>query len=92
MSRAEIFAIVQANVLAIIEGARGKDIRETDSMRDFGADSLEIVEVVSRSMKQLQIKLPRRELSNAQNLGQLVSAFETAANQMSITAKVYGAA
>lgn len=85
MSRVEIFAIVQANVRAIVEGARTKEIRETDSMRDYGADSLEMVEVVSRSMKQLQIRVPRRELSSAQNLGDLVSAFERAASQTPVT-------
>ena len=80
MERAEIFAVIQANMRAIIEGARGMEIRETHSMRDFGADSLEIVEVVSRSMKQLRIKVPRSELLPVQDLGDLVSVFEGTAN------------
>jgi acyl carrier protein len=83
MDRKEIFGVVKANMQAIIEGARGKDIRETDSMRDFGADSLEIVEVVSRSMKQLRIKVPRAQLLDVKNLSDLVDAFERAANKTS---------
>jgi acyl carrier protein len=45
-------------------------------MKDYGADSLEMVEVVSRSMKELRIKVPRTELSKASNLKELVDIFE----------------
>ena len=78
MSRQEIFEVVKSNVQTVIEGARGKEILETKSMRDYGADSLEIVEVVSRSMKQLKIKVPRTQLTEAHNLGELVDLFEKA--------------
>jgi acyl carrier protein len=79
MTRDEMFAVVKANIQEIIEGAKGIEIKETDSMRDFGADSLEIVEVVSRSMKQLKIKVPRTELSGARNLKDLLDLFEKSA-------------
>ena len=75
-TRDEIFAVVKSNIQEIVEGAKGIDIKETDSMRDFGADSLEIVEVVSRSMKDLKIKVPRTELSGAKNLKDLLDLFE----------------
>jgi acyl carrier protein len=78
MDRQEIFAVIKGNVEQIIEGARGQSIQEVHSMRDFGADSLEVVEVVGRSMKQLKIKVPRTELSAARNLGDLVDLFEKA--------------
>ena len=48
-------------------------------MRDYGADSLEIVEVVSRSMKELRIKVPRTELSGARSLKDLLDLFEKSA-------------
>jgi len=79
MTREDIFAAVKANMQAIIDGAQGKQILETDSMRDFDADSLQIVEVVSRSMKQLKIKVRRTELSGARNLSDLLDLFEQAA-------------
>ena len=78
MTHEEIFAVVKTNVQMVIEDARGKEITEANSMRDYGADSLEIVEVVSRSMKQLKIKVPRTMLSDARNLGDLVALFEQA--------------
>jgi acyl carrier protein len=76
MTRDEMFNVVKANIQKVIEGAKGKDIQETQSMRDYGADSLEIVEVVSRSMKELRLKVPRTELSTAKNLKDLLDILE----------------
>jgi acyl carrier protein len=76
VSREEMFAVVRSNIDEIVEGAKGLDIKETDSMRDYGADSLEVVEVVSRSMKALKIKVPRTDLSGAKNLKDLLDLFE----------------
>jgi len=76
VTREEMFAVVKSNIQEIVEGTKGLDIKETDSMRDYGADSLEIVEVVSRSMKELRIKVPRTELSGAKSLKELLDLFE----------------
>lgn len=78
MIRDEVFSVIKTNIYEIIAGAEGKEILETQSMRDFGADSLEIVEVVSRSMKQLRIKVPRTELLGIQDLKGLLDLFEKA--------------
>jgi acyl carrier protein len=79
-TRDEIFAVIKLNIAKVIEGARDRDVTEAASMKDYGADSLEMVEVVSRSMKDLKIKVPRTELSKAKNLKELVDIFETFAN------------
>jgi acyl carrier protein len=79
MSREQIFAVVREHIVKIVDGVKPEAIREEISMRDLGADSLQIVEVVSRSMKELKVKVPRTELSRARNLGELVDLFEKAA-------------
>ncbi|RSM73670.1 acyl carrier protein [Kibdelosporangium aridum] len=76
VTREDIFAVVKKNIATVIEGAEGLEVTETASMKDFGADSLEMVEVVSRSMKELRIKIPRTELSTVSNLKELVDIFE----------------
>ena len=78
MTRADMFAVIRANMETVIEGARGKEIAEHQSMRDFGADSLEIVEVVSRSMKQCRRKVRRTDLAEVKNLGELLDLLEKA--------------
>jgi acyl carrier protein len=85
MTRNEIFAVIKSNMHIVIEGVDGKEVLETNSMRDFGADSLEIVEVVSRSIKQLKIKVPRTRLLEAQNLKDLLDIFEEAATRTSVS-------
>ncbi len=72
MTREEIRAVLRTNLERIVEAARGKDLHDGLSMKDLGADSLEAVEVASRTMKELKIRVPRTELSKAKNLGQLL--------------------
>ena len=84
MTRDEVFVVIKANMQTIIPGVDGKEILETHSMRDFGADSLQIVEVVSRSMKQSRIKVPRTALLGAKNLGDLLDLFEKAASKATL--------
>ena len=80
MDRETIFSTLKQNMQEIIEGARGRSIEETHSLVcDFHADPLEIVEVVSRTMKQLRIRVPRTQLSEPKNLGPLVDLFCRAA-------------
>ena len=78
MTREQMFDVIKTNMSTIIEGARGKEITEQQSMKDFGADSLEMVEVVSRSMKQCRRKIKRTELAQAKNLGDLLDLLEKA--------------
>jgi acyl carrier protein len=80
MSREQIFAVVRRHIEQIVDKVPADAIREDVSMRELGADSLQVVEVVSRSMKELRLKVPRTELSRARNLGDLVDLFERAAN------------
>jgi acyl carrier protein len=79
MNRDHIFDVVRRHVVTIVENVDPATVTEDDSMRDLGADSLQIVEVVSRSMKELRLKVPRTELSRARNLSDLVDLLEKAA-------------
>lgn len=42
------------------------------SMKDYGVNSLDMVEVVSRSMRELKVKVPRAELNKLKNIDGLV--------------------
>ncbi len=79
MTREQIFEVVRRQIVHIVDKVPPEAIREEVSMRDLGADSLQVVEVVSRSMKELRLKVPRTELSRAKNLGDLLDLFEAAA-------------
>jgi acyl carrier protein len=79
MTRAEMFVVVRTNIEKIVDGVDAARISEEVSMPDLGADSLQVVEVVSRSMKELKVRVPRTDLSKARNLKDLLDLFEKAA-------------
>lgn len=50
------------------------------SMLDHGANSLELVEIVSRTMRELSVKVPRVRLNRVTNIDELADEFVRAAN------------
>jgi acyl carrier protein len=71
-SNDEVFDIVKKHLTTICGDVDpGKVTREV-SMADLGATSLDIVEVVSCSMRELRVRVPRSELSKLKSIGGLV--------------------
>jgi acyl carrier protein len=44
-------------------------------LSDYGVNSLDIVEIVSGSMRELKVRIPRTELSDIQNIDGLAEKF-----------------
>ena len=76
-SREQVLEIVKENLVDTIEELEGVEIDPERSMKDLGANSLDIVEVVSCSMRQLKVKVPRAELNKLENINQLVDLLHT---------------
>lgn len=72
MEREEIASVVRAHVAAVIGDLKPSEIDMSRSMKDFGATSLDMVEVVSLAMRELKVKVPRSELSKLTNVDGLV--------------------
>ena len=72
MTKEQIFAVVKKHMLHTVDGLNDSDIALGKSMKNLGANSLDIVEVVSSSMRELKVKIPRSELAKLTNLEQLV--------------------
>jgi len=72
MTREQVLEVVKRNMIDTIEELEGVEIDPAKSMKDLGANSLDIVEVVSCSMRELKVKVPRSELKNLQNINELV--------------------
>lgn len=81
MQRDEIFSVIKQNIYEILEDARGKEIHEEILIREVGLDSLEAVEIISLSMKQLNIKIPLKALSDIKTIKQLIDLFVQYADQ-----------
>jgi acyl carrier protein len=72
MTRDQVKAVVVKHLVDAVDGLDAGAIDPTRSMKDLGANSLDIVEVVSSSMRELKIKIPRSELAKLTNLDGLV--------------------
>lgn len=75
MDRETIYGVVKKHILENIEDVKESDLDPTKSMKDMGANSLDIIEVVSCSMRELNIKIPRSELADIKTIDGLVDKF-----------------
>ena len=72
MTREDVLEVVLENLRDTVEELEDVEIDSSQSMKDLGANSLDIVEVVSCSMRQLKVKVPRSELQGLKNIDELV--------------------
>ena len=72
MEREDIASVVRKNLIEVAGGLKDSDIDMSRSMKDYGANSLDIVEVVSLTMRELKVKVPRSELGKLTNMDGLV--------------------
>ena len=72
MTRENVLAVVKKHILDVTEALTPDRINPAMSMKDLGINSLDIVEVVSASMRELKVKVPRSELSKLTNIDGLV--------------------
>ena len=76
MTREEILAVIKKHLADAVDDVDLGAIDPKKSMVDYGANSLDLVEVVSRSMRELKVKIPRSELNNLENIEGLVDLFQ----------------
>jgi polyketide biosynthesis acyl carrier protein len=73
--KAKIVEVIKENIVKNIDGVKKEDIDISKPMSDYGANSLDIIEVVSCSMRELNLKVPRSELTDIKNIEGLAEKF-----------------
>ena len=81
MEREEIASIVRKHLARVVDDLKESDIDMSRSMKDLGATSLDMVEVVSLSMRELKVKVPRSELGKLTNMDGLVDLLRASMQQ-----------
>jgi len=81
MNRDDVQKVVVKHLVDAVDGLKADGIDPKRSMKDLGANSLDIVEVVSSSMRELKVKIPRSELAKLTNLEQLVDLLHKTAEE-----------
>jgi acyl carrier protein len=72
VTREHIATIVIKYLCRAVDGLDPATVDTARSMKELGASSLDMVEVVSSSMRELKIKVPRAELNKLTNIDGLV--------------------
>jgi polyketide biosynthesis acyl carrier protein len=72
MTREDVMQVVVKHIVANVDGLEPGEIDPSKSMLDLGASSLDIVEIVSASMRELRVAVQRTELIKLKNIDQLV--------------------
>jgi polyketide biosynthesis acyl carrier protein len=72
VDREEIASIVRKHLMEVVGDLKDADIDMSRSMKEFGANSLDLVDVVSSAMRELKVKVPRSELGRLTNMNGLV--------------------
>ncbi len=81
MNRDHVKTVVVKHLVQAVDTLDPSKIDTSMSMKDLGANSLDIVEVVSAAMRELKIKVPRAELSKLTNVDQLIDLLHRTAEQ-----------
>jgi len=80
MDRQEIQNIIVKHLVANVDGVEAADVDPSKSMADYDASSLDIVEIVSSTMRELKISIPRTEFAGIKNIDQLTDLFDRTRN------------
>ena len=78
MTQDEIWGVIKKHLADAVDDLDVDTIDTSKSMKDYGANSLDLVEVVSRSMRELKVKVPRAELNKITDIQGLIVLFEQA--------------
>ena len=73
MTREHVLAVVVKHLANAVDGIDAATVDPSRSLKEYGANSLDVVEVVSGAMRELKVKVPRSELNMLTNIDGLVS-------------------
>jgi len=79
IDRDQVFEVVRKHLTEIVREIPPSAVVREASMKDLGASSLDIVEVVSCSMRELRVRVPRAELAKLEDIGGLVDLLHRSA-------------
>ena len=76
IDRRQILEVVVRHFRANVDRGDAIELDPSRSMLEQGASSLDVVEIVSASMRELRIRVPRTELAGCKNVDDLVDLLE----------------
>ena len=75
MTKEDVIEIIKKHLKENLPDVNVEEVEPTSSMKDHGANSLDMIEVVSASMRELKIRVPRSELAEIKDIEGLAEKF-----------------
>lgn len=75
MNRDDVVALIEAKMLEHLDDVEQEDLDLAESFRELGANSLDMLDIVTSVMRELEIKIPRAELAEIESVDQLADKF-----------------
>ena len=72
MEKNDIFEIIKRNTVEILPHISAADIRISESLKNYGANSIDRMDIVIKSMEDVGVKIPLVELGGVQNIEGLI--------------------
>lgn len=79
MTPEAVRAVVLRHLHEIVPGTAAREVDADAPLNEIGADSLDLLDVTSRSMQELGVKLPRAEVTRIRTLNDLVAVLHQVA-------------
>lgn len=77
MNRQEILTIVIESLKDNVDELEEQEIDPSKSLAEYGASSLDNVEIVSSILRRLKLRVPRADMANLSNIDGLVDLLHT---------------
>ncbi|MFB6263821.1 MAG: phosphopantetheine-binding protein [Bradymonadaceae bacterium] len=75
MDHDEIVELISDELVEQLDGIERENLDPELSFREYGANSLDLIEVVTSVMRDLDIKIPRSELADIETIDGLAEEF-----------------
>lgn len=82
MNRQEVLNVLIKNIKLNVGGLEETEIDPHKSIAEYGTNSLDIVEIINSSLRELQIKVPRTQLADLKNINDLVDLLTQVKNEV----------
>lgn len=75
MDRQTIEQMLRESIIEVLPTLSATTINELDSLKNFGANSIDRAEIIMLTMSRLKSKLPLVAFASAKNIGELINIF-----------------
>ncbi|MBN3526384.1 phosphopantetheine-binding protein [Paenibacillus apiarius] len=72
MTKDKIFGIIKGSIIEFLPEVSADEISMEQSLRDLGANSIDRMEIIVKSMEDLKIKIPMVQFGNLKDIQALV--------------------